>query len=319
MVEANEQDELGTLLWRTWGALGARAWDTTAPAAAVDGEALILLTAAHGDQRLLHESIDWGIRHAHLLSAPRLRDLVRHTDPRDDDATSRTVDAWIATVATHATRVRWRAVDPDDVLEDFTPTSPEQWRAPTAPSAATAYLRLRALQGTTTRSDVFQALHAVATGTRAPMSTREVAAQAGAASPNVRTVLDDLVDANLVVRTGTPKRQRFEPSRADAFANAAWSVFDDVPSAPWRDATVLLVQLLALQRRVAAADGNVLVVAGARDAWARLAEQLRSLTGVAAPMPKAGAATEVGAELVQCAADSIRQVVAALVGDGSAR
>ncbi len=300
-------DALLDTLWTTWGGLGVHGWARGGARAVVDPEALIVITVQLGDLRLVHETIDWGFRHAQLLSIARLRHLARRA------GTVEQLEQWIATVAAGAPHVRWRAARPGLVMDDFSGSGesrPYDEADPGGP--ATTLLRLRALTGPTMRSDVVRALHPVARGLEASMSTAEIARHAAGTSPGVLAVLRELTQAGFVRQLGSDKRRRYLPRADHPVSRATWGIWRDAPHAPWSEALDAVPTLSAL-RRAGGPGTDAARVADALDLLDRERPALEALTGDAPPRRPQGSVQHVARALAAIADEGLHRAARLLV------
>ena len=304
--QPREVDEFGALLWRTWGELGVSTWDRAGAGTVVDPEALIVLSEAHGDQRLRHETIDWGILHAHLLSPSRLRHLGRRAGVEP------ALGAWLATVAAHATAVRWRT-DRADALSGYVPSRASRWYgdAPVDRPAAAA-LRLRAYTGTSVRAEVVRALHPVALGLAEAQSALQIAGRAGTTAPGVFAILSELEQSGLLRQIGTPRRRRYEPRIDHVIARDVWHPWQSLPYGPWLEALDAVPALLTLHRAMNSTELDPSEIAAKARTYDTARGTIEALTReTPAPRPRGNAAT-VDAELARIGRDALARALTLL-------
>lgn len=245
------------LLWRAWGALGVSSWVTDTEGV-VDPEALIVVTAMVGDERLFQETIDWGILHAPLLLPGRLRRLAR------GEAEKR-VGAWISTVAGMSSNVTWSTGE-HAPIEGFEPSGKSRsFIGSDAARASIAALRWRSVVGANVRSEVMRSFHRVLRGSVSSLASSDIVAEAGATKTQVNQVLDDLVASGLVERSGSLRRRRYEPivTASDILTSALWTPWQGYPYAPW---TVAIELIPLLTRASAPADTAAQPISVAIDA-----------------------------------------------------
>lgn len=214
--------------WQSAHMLGVSSSEQQPVAAVIDPEALLVLGVQIPDPRLHGELLDWSIRHAALLMPSRARRIAREV------SISATVelDRWIATINHHTTAVHWNTRNAP--IDEFEPSGKSAIYSPQA--SATSALRARALGGATARTEILRALHTSAR-TGAPRERVAVAHDAAVAHGQLTNVLDELVAAQLVRRTGTSRRQLLAPwleSTSD-LSSSYWGAWSSLPAAPWRD------------------------------------------------------------------------------------
>lgn len=276
MDDARVERRWGSLLWRSWEALGVGSWERGAPRTVIDLEALVVATLAHDDLRLQGETVDWAIQHQYLLNGHRLRALVRDSDLEDAGR------AW---------------------LEQVTSTDPTVGRTgksavrgtALAPGAATAALRLRFLTGATVRSEVVRALHAVLAGAAGPMSVTELVEAIGVSRAHILRALGDLVAGGFIDVGGSPRRRRYEPAHRDALASSMWSAWRHYAYGPWLTAARTVPGLLKAHQ--ALARPTVSAVAGALEVYESHFARLAVLTGRPADATPIGDARGIAPEL----------------------
>jgi hypothetical protein len=301
-------DVVGDLLWKAWTALGVSAWGTSNVRAVIDPEVLIVLTTLLGDERLLHETIDWGILHAHLISPTRVRHVAQSAGVVDD------ASAWLATVAAHATSVRWRT-DRALALEGFEPTGRSRgYSDAVSDEAATSALRARALAGATTRIEAIRSFHAVLHGVESSLNAAQVAARAATSTPGVFPILRELEQAGFLSQVGTPRRRRYVPRSDHLLARNLWDSWKLLPYAPWHEASTVIPVLARLRRQLATPDTRDAVaiataVATLNDARASIA----AIVGDAAQTAPRGSTADVARGLGALVEDALSRIVEQLL------
>jgi hypothetical protein len=236
-VSEQQREPITDFLWRTWGALGVSSWSDAGATTVVDPESLIALTLIAGDERLLLETADWGVSHAHLLLPRRLMSLAKEIGQGELAA------AWISTVGAHSPKVAWKT-DPDLAFAAYRPSGKSRaYGAVSRPDSpgTNAALRLRAAAGASARTEVVRALHPVARGLAAEFPAAEVVWRAAVTRAQVNIALDELVGAQLVRRSGSQRRRAYAPAivPGDPIAASAWHPWQALPYGPWREAPAI--------------------------------------------------------------------------------
>jgi hypothetical protein len=269
---AKSKDELTRavleLLWEQWTALGVSGWTLgpgarSSDASAVDPEALILMTAAMGDDdpRLRDEATDWCISYGQYLSKARLKNLLR-IGVADESS----FHGLAATVNAHA-HLGW----PDGGL------APRQYK-PRARSAFvargnTAAIRLRArlVFGVSARAELLVLL---GTEPQWGSSASELAARVYYGRRNVVEALEALTLTGLVRGNDAPGGRRY--ALADPIA--LHSVLGPTPGyfVDWGRAFRACWIALRTLRDFAAAPATVQVVEAVKSAAQVQAELMRS-------------------------------------------
>jgi hypothetical protein len=193
------------------------------------------MTRAMSDTRLDHETIDWGILNAHLVSPTRLRELASRMDRRS------AAEEWIATVQEHARSTRWKVQA--DGVDRFEPSRKSQEFDGSTVGAAGAAIRFRALTGTAGRAEVVRAFHPVALGLESPLTVAGVAERAGLSHHQAARVLAELSASGFLVVEGG-RRRTYAPREHDQLATAFWGIWRSHNYAAWIDAANAVPQLL---------------------------------------------------------------------------
>src|ERR1700716_2261300 len=89
MQNAPYRDEVRDLalniFWSLWAELGAGGWDRRHSSTALDVEPLLIATTHPSvlqlDRRLVEQALDWSVANVRLVSAVRLRNLLREFPP----------------------------------------------------------------------------------------------------------------------------------------------------------------------------------------------------------------------------------------------
>jgi len=186
------------MAWSLWAELSVSGWSRRHTSSSVDVEALILFTSWLGqyDRRLRDESVDWCVSNVRLVSAVRLRNLLR----RASDAVTQAFNDYSSTLKSHV-RAPW-------------PGAGEAWRiTPSGKSGiadldrpALIQLRLRAICGVSARAEILRIL--MATPERS-WNVADLASQAAYGKDNVAAALDLLALAGLVNETRTGNSFRY--------------------------------------------------------------------------------------------------------------
>ncbi|MCW2955595.1 MAG: hypothetical protein JWO69_464 [Thermoleophilia bacterium] len=221
------------LVWDAWTSLGVAGWRGGTIETVIDLEALVVTTLALGDQRLVHESIDWAIRHARFVLPGRIRRMA----PEAGAETG--AETWLATVAHHSRSVSWK----HDVapLEGFEPSG-KSVAVGATPGMGGEAVRLRSLHGAAIRSEIVRAFHPVVLGMESGLSSSEIAWLAGATKVQVNTLLAELVQAGFVSFAGSEKRRTYFPEvgRPGSAAARWWELWRGLGYGPWRLAPAVL-------------------------------------------------------------------------------
>ena len=264
----NLRERLVEYAWEAWSALGVAGWRARSFAAAVDVDALVLLTGRLGDEdaRLRDESIDWIVANLALVSRSRLAHLLRD-GPGEP--------GWAAYAGTlqRATRQRW-----PDAGTPFAWKPSGKSRLPERANGATFGLRCRALFGATARGEVVRAL--VLAGDDREFDARDLAVEAAYTKRAIAEALEHLRAGGLVTSTAVGNSLRFrlarrteleallEPLPADrrsqrALLRVGWSISRAEDATAQASERVRLVEGARLARELEA-DIRSLDPAGAR-------------------------------------------------------
>jgi hypothetical protein len=199
-------------LWSLWAELGAGGWERRHPATAVDVEPLIIATnyprLQHLDRRLLEQALDWSITNVRLVSAVRLRNLLKDFPPQ----LAESFGAFAATVRGEA-NANW----PGDgtALRARSAVSPfARDRAPlpdlTRPSLL--QLRLRAAWGVSARAEIIRLLLGEPSSF---LSVSELAAGAAFGRDNVADAVEMMARASIVRERGTRGSRRYQLAKRE--------------------------------------------------------------------------------------------------------
>lgn len=194
-------------VWSLWVELGMSGWTRRHQSWEIDLEPLILATSRVGllDSRLMGETLDWCISNVRLISATRLRNLLK--------AANRTLDQdfgrYSAAVARH-THVRWPGEG--DPLP-FQPSGKSS--APDLLRPALVQLRLRALFGVSARAEILRTM--IADPARS-QSVADVSDAAGYGKDNVAESLYLMARAGVVEADAEANRRRFKLVDPNQFA-----------------------------------------------------------------------------------------------------
>ncbi len=191
------------LAWSLWAELSVSGWTRRHSSSAVDVEALILHTSWLGqyDRRLLNESVDWCVSNSRLVSAVRLKNLLR----RASEDVKKAFGDFSATVRVHQ-RIPWPGQGTPWVMVPSGKSGLVDLERP-----ANIQLRLRAILGVSARSE---ALKLMLSGPSKSWTAAELSVLAAYGKDNVSGALDLLALAGLidVDRVGNGNRyslQRF--------------------------------------------------------------------------------------------------------------
>lgn len=257
------------LAWGAWTELGVSGWASSHADWAIDPEPLIVFTAflRDRDPRLRDEGTDWCIRNWRHVSKVRLKSALHDQSPE----TRESFGELAATVTRHAgSKVAWPlATTP----RTFTVTG--RSAAPALDHPSMAWLRMRAMFGVATRTEV---LRYFLSGNQRRASAASIATATGYTKRSVTDECDVLVQAGLLgVR---PLGNRFVYSlvrrpELEAFVGALPNIRPD-----WRAVFVVARELVTLEAR-AGQKPTTLAVA-ARKALDTMSDELEDL-GVELP------------------------------------
>jgi hypothetical protein len=279
MPDPDATSVLEGLLWRAWASLGLSAWEPGSVTTVIDPEALVVATLAGSDTRLVHETLDWGVRHARLLAPARLARIATEV------ALQGAAADWVATVAAHADDVTWRRSG-GEPLTGFAPSGKSgPYLRPQLPAPAAA-LRHRAAVGTSARGELVRAFHPVARGLSPSLASHELVWATAHSKAQVNIAANDLVNAGLLAREGTVRRRAYRPALAhDPVVTATWHAWRDLPYGPWRTAPTAIAHLLAADTALRGRDRGPSAVVLAREALASAHAALDRLIPDPAPLP----------------------------------
>lgn len=206
MPEPSDELEraLVEIAWSHWTALGLSGWRLASPdasatdAAAIDPEALILLTAALGnaDPRLRDEATDWCVAFGRYVSKVRLKHLLRL-----EIAEPRSFHSFAATVNRHA-RLGWP--ENGEGPRSFMPTHRSNLVARGRPAAIR--MRARLLFGVSARAEILVLL---SSERHWSSSASELAERVNYGRRIVVEALDALVRVGLVRMLDAPGARRY--------------------------------------------------------------------------------------------------------------
>jgi hypothetical protein len=206
------RDLILDMLWSLWAELGAGGWERRHPATAVDVEPLIMATnhprLQQLDRRLLEQALDWSIANVRLVSAVRLRNLLKDFPPQ----LAESFGAFAATVRGEA-NANW----PGDgtALRARSAVSPfARDRAPmpdlTRPSLL--QLRLRAAWGVSARAEIIRLLLGEPSSF---LSVSELAGGAAFGRDNVADAVEMMARAGIVRERGTGGSRRYQLAKRE--------------------------------------------------------------------------------------------------------
>jgi hypothetical protein len=175
------------LAWSVWSELGVSGWTRRHQSHAIDLEPLILHTSWLGqyDPRLWGESIDWCITNSALVSAIRLKKLLRSSSSRVLDA----FGGFSATVKGHA-HVQWPGDGEARIMRPSGKSSTAVLERP-----ALIQMRLRAIFGVSARAEI---LHWMLSEPARRWSIAELVDRSGYGKANVTEIIELMRRAGLV-------------------------------------------------------------------------------------------------------------------------
>ena len=249
MQTASSRSRLSSLalatVWSLWTELGISGWERRHQDEGLDLEALILFSAWLGrvDHRLLDEGLDWCIANSRLVSATRLRGLLKQAD---SDVVESFGD-YSATVASKVPKINWPG---EGKVRRFVPSGKSE--APNLERPALLQLRLRALFGLATRAEVLRLLLI-----DAPLgwSAADLARESAFAKVNVAVALDllELTGVVRIEKSGTQFRYRL------ARAAPLVALVGPAPSfqPDWSARFAVMLNLVRLEHDRATGEGMV--------------------------------------------------------------
>lgn len=257
------------LAWSQWTALGLSGWRLASRGAsgtddaAIDPEALILLTAAlsNADPRLRDEATDWSVTFGRYVSKVRLKHLLRL-----EVAESRSFYSFAATVNEHA-RLGWP--QNGERPRPFTPSHRSDLVARGRPAAVR--LRARLIFGVSARAEILVLL---ASEPQWSSSASELAERVNYGRRNVVEALDALARVGLVRVLEAPGARRYalaDPIALRAILGPTPELFID-----WGRAFKACWLALQTLRDHARASSTVKVVEAAKTAERMDSELMRS-------------------------------------------
>jgi hypothetical protein len=199
-------------LWSLWAELGAGGWTRHHSDTAVDVEPLIIATnhprLRHLDPRLIEQALNWSIANVRLVSAVRLRNLLKDFPPPVADS----FGAFAATVR-RETHANW----PGDgkVLRSRPPISRQQSKHEPVPDLNRPALiqpRLRGGWGVSARAEIIRLL--LAEPNRS-LSISELAGDAAFGRDNVADAVDMMVRAGILRERGTGGWRQYQLAKRD--------------------------------------------------------------------------------------------------------
>jgi hypothetical protein len=216
-------------VWRLWAELGVSGQLTGVAdplsdhrfhaLSAIDLEPLLLVTPTVGahDTRLLQETLDWMVANYRLVSAVRLRNLMKTLDADAQHAFNR-----FATTITRHSSFRWPgASQPLEVAPR------KRVPEPAMQEPALLQLRLRATFGVSARAEILRLMLAEPTRYQ---SVAELATKAAYGKDNVADALSLLSGAGIVQPATAGNRQQYRlvrPDRLTAFVGRLPTQFPD--------------------------------------------------------------------------------------------
>jgi hypothetical protein len=219
------RDEVRNLIldtfWSLWAELGAGGWKRRHSSTALDIEPLIIATTHPSlqqlDRRLLEQALDWSVANVRLVSAVRLRNLLREFAP----VMVESFGSFSVTVKREA-HANWpgegRALRTRRQGERFTGD-----RAPTPDLTRPSLiqLRLRAAWGVSARAELIRLMLGEP---QRFLGVSELASAAAFGRDNVADAVEMMVRAGLVRERGVGGRRQYQLAKRDA-----WEAADQDP------------------------------------------------------------------------------------------
>ena len=205
------------LAWSLWTGLGVPGQIDRHADHAIDPEALIVFTAALGDEdpRLRDEATDWCIRYGSLISGARLKNLVSC----ESQIVQERYGELAATVAAHSS-LRW----PEKTkARKYSPR--ERPKIPAFNRRSQLVLRLRGAFGTSARAEIVRAFLA---SPDAAFSAADLATETHFTKRNVAQILDALRLAGMV--RAIPHRNQFHYRLSDEHAGRVRELLAPMPT-----------------------------------------------------------------------------------------
>lgn len=218
-MSANRQlyDRRLDLAWSLWTGLGVSGQIDRHTDHAIDPEALIVFTAAFGDEdpRLRDEATDWCIRYGSLISGARLKNLVS----RESQIVQERYGELAATVAAHSS-LRWPR---KTKARKYAPR--ERPKIPAFNRKSQLVLRLRGALGTGARAEIVRAFLASPDAT---FSAADLATETHFTKRNVAQILDALRLAGMV--QAMPHRNQFHYRLSEEHAGRVRELLAPMPT-----------------------------------------------------------------------------------------
>lgn len=239
-----EQDAVA-LAWGAWVELGVSGWTRTHQDWAIDVEPLILLTAFLGDAdgRLQDEATDWCIRSWRSVSKVRLKNVAK----RSADGDPNRFGQFAATVSHHAGASWPAATEP----RRFTATGRSS--PPDLSRPSLAWLRLRAMFGTSARTEILR--HFLSQSDRARSTASGLARATGYAKRNVAEESESLVRAGVLSGRQVRNLRLYALARRPQLTAFVGEIPPVRPD--WLTITDLVMRLVAAERGVADAGARL--------------------------------------------------------------
>lgn len=249
------------LLWSTWVELGASGWDRRHQGWAIDPEPLIVYSPLvfRSDARLDDEAVDWCVLNGRSVSKARIRNLVGSA-PVDVRSAFGT---FAATVAEHSGPEWFGATTPR-------PHRPEaKSREPDLLRSSMAWLRMRAIFGLSTRTEILR--YFLASGSvRLPAFA--IAEGTGYRKRNVIDDCESMTQAGVL----TTRRIRNTALYALARGDDLESFVGELPPIrpDWRRLLTVVAELVTAEERHLAASSPRVQAVLARESLDRLSNSL---------------------------------------------
>jgi hypothetical protein len=221
MQNAPYRDEVRDLalniFWSLWAELGAGGWDRRHSSTALDVEPLLIATTHPSvlqlDRRLVEQALDWSVANVRLVSAVRLRNLLREFPP----AVIESFGSFSVTVKREA-HANWpgegRALRTRRQIEGFA-GGREPTPDMTRPSLI--QLRLRAAWGVSARAELIRLMLG------APerfLGVSELASASAFGRDNVADAVEMMVRAGIVRERGAGGWRQYQLAKRDPWEQA---------------------------------------------------------------------------------------------------
>ena len=215
------QEHLLALAWSLWAELGVSGWHRSHSGCLIDVEPLIIFTVALGDMdpRLRDESTDWCISYGRYVALQRMKNLLAE----EPAGLQRAFEEYAATVVAHSP-LRWPSAGDPRPYKPSRRSRIEDFQRPSLLS-----LRLRALFGVDARAEIIRIF---VSGAPRPLTSTEIASEAGFTKRNVANALEALRMAGLVEVSPWRNQLRYRLARRSELEQFLGELPKRFP--PWR-------------------------------------------------------------------------------------